>query len=152
TAPANTLAFTKVSNVGARCLTWTAQGLYACANEFTDGFTAGVSTDQGKTFTPIMHLQRLCGPLMCGAATSTGKLCPSLWPTTSLSIGNMGCDAMADGGAASSGASSSSGGSSSGGVDSTCSCSAIGAPATSVLGGLSLTGATLLLLRRKKRR
>ena len=40
TAPASTLAFKQVSKIGAKCLTWTSAGLYACADEFVDGFAA----------------------------------------------------------------------------------------------------------------
>ena len=67
TAPASTLAFTQVSTMSALCLTWSPAGLYGCADEMADGFTAGISTDQGKTWTPLLHLAGLCGPLACGA-------------------------------------------------------------------------------------
>ena len=85
-APASTLQFTQASGVGAKCLTWVASGLYACADEFKDKFTAGVSTDEGKTFTPLMHLADIC-PLVC-AATDSGvdQLCPNVWATTASTI------------------------------------------------------------------
>ena len=159
TAPASTLAFTKVSTVGARCLTWTTAGLYACANEFTDGFTVGLSTNEGKTFTPVMHLQRNCGPLACGAATSTGKICPAQWGATQLAIGGATCEASGTSTGSSAGSStgastgssggttsSSSGGSSDGGC-------AIGAPARAagaVIPGLVLAGAALARSRRRR--
>ena len=36
TAPADTLAFTKVSTLGVKCLLWSGDSLYACADEFKD--------------------------------------------------------------------------------------------------------------------
>jgi MYXO-CTERM domain-containing protein len=91
TAPASTLQFTKQSSVGALCLTWVAGGLYACADEFTNGFTAGVSADQGKTFTPLMHLAGIC-PLTCDEPDSgVTSQCPAAWPLTAYTIGGT-CD------------------------------------------------------------
>ena len=107
TAPSSTLQFTKASPVGARCLTWTGAGLYACADEFIDKFTAGLSTDQGKTFTPLMHLQQLCGPLACGASSPVTAQCPTLWPMTATNLGAVSCDGVGAGG---SGSTSGSGG------------------------------------------
>lgn len=156
TAPASTLAFTKVSNVGARCLTWTTAGLYACADEFVDGFAVGLSTNEGKTFTPVMHLQVNCGPLECGAATSTQKICPDLWAATKLAIGGATCDGSDTSTGSSTGAStgssagttsSSSGGSSDGG----CSVGAPARAAGAVIPGLVLAGATLSRSRRRRR-
>ncbi len=86
TAPAGTLQFTRQSKVGALCLTWTPAGLYACGNEFTDGFTAGLSTDQGKTFQPLMHLSGIC-PLTCSEPDSgVTQQCPAYWPATAFTI------------------------------------------------------------------
>jgi hypothetical protein len=157
TAPASTLAFTKVSTVGARCLTWTKAGLYACADEFVDGFALGLSTNEGKTFTPVMHLQINCGPLACGAATSTGKVCPALWGATKLAIGGATCDGIstttgagtsaASTGSSAAATSSSSGGASEGG----CSVSAPARAAGAVIPGLALAGAALARSRRRRR-
>jgi photosystem II stability/assembly factor-like uncharacterized protein len=109
TAPASTLQFTKVSSLGAECLTWSTAGLYACADEFKDGFTAGVSTDQGKTFTPLMHLGGVC-PLMCPAESPVTQLCPMVWATTSATISatcGMGGQPPVDAGSSGGGTSSS---------------------------------------------
>jgi MYXO-CTERM domain-containing protein len=137
--------------VGAKCLTWTAQGLYACANEFTDGFTLGLSSDQGKTFTPLMHLRDLCGPLACGAATSAGKTCPELWGATQLSLGGASCasDGGVDGGGTGGGGGSGSGGSSSSGGGGGCACSTPDATPGSALSPLSLLALALLRSRRR---
>jgi hypothetical protein len=156
TAPSSTLAFTKVSNVGARCLTWTSAGLYACADEFVDGFALGLSTNEGKTFTPVMHLQINCGPLECGATTSAGKTCPDLWGATKLSIGGATCEASGTSTGSSTGASTGSGAgsssSSSGGTsDGGCSMSAPARAAGAVIPGLVLAGAALARSRRRRR-
>jgi photosystem II stability/assembly factor-like uncharacterized protein len=90
TAPASTLAFTQVSSAGAECLTWAPGGLYACADEFKDKFTAGVSTDQGKTFTPIMHLGGVC-PLVCSVDSPVTQQCPMAWPYVASTISST-CD------------------------------------------------------------
>jgi hypothetical protein len=100
TAPSSTLSFTPTSSVGALCLTWAAGGLYACADEFTDGFTAGVSHDDGKTFTALMHLADIC-PLTCSEPDSgVNQQCPVAWGPTAQTI-NAVCgsgDAGTDGG------------------------------------------------------
>ncbi len=72
--------------LGARCLTWTTAGLYACASEYPDGFTVGLSKDEGKTFLPLYHLSEL-SELKCPAGTSTALACPTLWPTVQDTIG-----------------------------------------------------------------
>lgn len=79
-APAKSAGFVKVSDVGVRCLKWEAAGVYACADNDTDGFTLGISADQGSTFAPLFHLPCLRGPLACPASTSIGALCPGEWP------------------------------------------------------------------------
>ncbi|WP_207217496.1 WD40/YVTN/BNR-like repeat-containing protein [Sorangium cellulosum] len=107
-APTDTLEFTQVGQLGVRCLTWTARGLFACADEPVDGFSAGVSTDGGATFSPLMTLDRLCGPpAACGAEGSTGRTCPDLWPATASFVGAArSCEAgAASGGAAGAGGS-----------------------------------------------
>ena len=91
TAPASTLAFEKVSEVGAECLTWAEAGLYACAREFRDGFTVGLSTDEGRTFSPLMHLPCVRGPLACAPETSVGKVCRAAWPPVQQLIDQPSC-------------------------------------------------------------
>jgi MYXO-CTERM domain-containing protein len=162
TAPAGTLAFQKMSNVGARCLTWTSEGLYACGDEFVDGFTVGVSKDMGRTFQPLMHLQVLCGPLACGANTSTGKQCPDLWASTQLALGGASCDGGGAGtntGASTGAGSASNGGSgggssggNSGGSAFGCTCSFSSATAAGAFfPALALAGAALARRRRRRR-
>ncbi len=79
-------AFAKVSKVAARCLTWSAEGLYACGSDFDDGFTVGLSKDDGKTFAPLYELTELA-QLVCPAGTKTAIECPRDWPSTQGRIG-----------------------------------------------------------------
>jgi len=92
-APTSTLQFEKVADLLIRCLTATDVGLYACADEFTNGFTVGLSKDQGKTFAPVMHLASPCGPLACAEGTSVPVKCADAWGVTRLTIGAEPCDA-----------------------------------------------------------
>ncbi|WP_437960284.1 hypothetical protein WME76_12000 [Sorangium sp. So ce119] len=106
-APASSLEFEKISDVGARCLTWTAEGIFACGDEFTDGFTVGRSIDEGATFAALMHLDGLCGPLECAPDSGMASTCTDLWGATELTIGSQQCGGDA---AAGSGSGSGSGG------------------------------------------
>ncbi len=148
TAPASTLQFTKVSSVGPLCLAWAPSGLYACANEFVDKFTAGVSTDQGKTWTALMHLSGIC-PLTCSEADSgVTQYCPAVWPATASTI-NATCGL--DAGPSTSAAAGSSGAGSSGGdvaVGKGCSCAL---PGTAGGGAAVLSLAGLLVAIRRSR-
>ncbi len=148
TAPASTLAFTQVSTMSALCLTWSPAGLYGCADELADGFTAGRSTDQGKTWTPLLHLAGVCGPLACGASSSVTRLCTDLWPLMVDAIGAPGC-----GGPASSSASSGAGGGGGGGGHDGCACDLAGGTAARLTSLLAaLLGAGALAARRAARR
>src|SRR5262249_40411659 len=127
----------KASTMSALCLTWSADGLYGCADEITDAFTAGISTDQGKTWTPLLHLAGLCGPLACGASSSVTKLCTDLWPLMAGGIGAPGCV-----GTSSSSASSGAGGAGGGGAGGGGSCACALAGGTTA--GLTSLAAALL--------
>ncbi|WP_437322426.1 WD40/YVTN/BNR-like repeat-containing protein [Sorangium sp. So ce394] len=163
-APTDTLEFTQVGQLGVRCLTWTARGLYACADELVDGFSAGVSTDGGATFSPLMTLDRLCGPpAACGAEGSTGRTCPDLWPATASFVGAArSCEAgAASGGAAGAGGSAASAGGGEAGAGAGgsrasagggCSCETSGGGRAGVLAGcLVAVGGALLRARRRGR-
>ncbi|WP_437852310.1 WD40/YVTN/BNR-like repeat-containing protein [Sorangium sp. So ce363] len=162
-APTDTLEFTQVGQLGVRCLTWTPRGLFACADEPVDGFSAGVSTDGGRTFSPLMTLDRLCGPPeACGGDSSTGRTCPGLWRATARFIGAAGsCEA----GAGSGGATGAGGGEASAGggepgagaaepsAGGGCSCGASGGGrAGALLSCLAAAGGALLRARRHGRR
>ncbi|MGK3993281.1 WD40/YVTN/BNR-like repeat-containing protein [Sorangium sp. So ce1024] len=163
-APTSTLEFTKVGSLGVRCLTWTARGLFACADEAVDGFTAGVSKDEGKTFSPLMTLDRLCGPPPgCAPESSTGQTCPGLWPVTARFIGATdacgagvpagdagGTGASAGGGEA--GGAAASGGEASAGGGCACEAAAGRGRSGALLSGLLAAGGLLLRARRRPRR
>jgi hypothetical protein len=85
-ANAADLVFQQVSAVYTRCLTWTPGGLYACGNEFKDGFTLGLSMDEGKTFKSIYHLKDIC-PLACPAGAKTPEACEESWPVIAVTLG-----------------------------------------------------------------
>jgi MYXO-CTERM domain-containing protein len=155
-APTSTLAFSRVADIHVRCLTWAEQGLFACADEVTDGFTAAVSTDAGKTFASFMSVKDLCDtPEACGEESPVAKVCPPLWPpiATTLGIADI-CGGIATGSSASSSASASSSGdgSSSSGGEGGCGCSAAGqgSLASSAL-ALGVVGALVARRRRRSR-
>jgi photosystem II stability/assembly factor-like uncharacterized protein len=85
------LMFEKVSDVGAQCLSWSGTGVYACAAEFKDNFTVGLSKDEGATFEPVMHLSCIRGPLACDPGTDVGGACPAAWPATAEVIDQGSC-------------------------------------------------------------
>jgi hypothetical protein len=67
-----------VSPVRAHALAWGAdQRLYAAGHEATDGFSVGVSVDEGRSFSPFFALCQVTGPLACPAGSSVGELCSS---------------------------------------------------------------------------
>jgi MYXO-CTERM domain-containing protein len=70
---------------GLRCLRWTEEGLLACGQETLDGWTVGLSRDEGQSFEPRWHVQDL-SPLECSAASTTGAVCPAVWPDIARTI------------------------------------------------------------------
>jgi photosystem II stability/assembly factor-like uncharacterized protein len=78
--------FSQVSPIGVKCLKWHRDGLYACADEFKDTFTLGLSQNDGATFEAIYHLPDL-SPLECDVGTPTGNSCPAAWPGLASTIG-----------------------------------------------------------------
>jgi hypothetical protein len=148
TAPASTLSFTKRSSLGVRCLSWAPAGLYACADEFVDGFTAGVSTDGGQTFSAQMHLSALCGPLACGGSSSVGNQCTAQWPATAATIAATGCDGQ-DAGTGGRGGAGAGGGAGGGGSSGGC---AFAPPSAGwVTSCFALASLAALGLRRRRR-
>ncbi|MEO8184376.1 MAG: hypothetical protein ABI895_36675 [Deltaproteobacteria bacterium] len=71
---------------GLRCLRWTAEGLLACGQETLDGWTVGLSRDEGQSFEPLWHVTDLA-PLVCSPTSSTGAVCPAVWPDVARTIG-----------------------------------------------------------------
>jgi photosystem II stability/assembly factor-like uncharacterized protein len=82
TADATTLQFAAKNPIHVLCLTWDESGLFACADQFRDGYSVGVSEDEGETFTALAQLSTLCGPSPhCGAESDVGGECAARWPT-----------------------------------------------------------------------
>lgn len=155
TAPKDTLAFTKVSEVHVRCLTWAPDRLYACGDEFKDGFHVGYSTNAGKTFTAFEHLASVC-PMECPAGTPTKELCADPWGVVSLTIDATSCGESPDGGATggAGGATSTGGGGAGGGAGGAgsggCGCDLAGG--TTAGGALLFAAGALAAATRRRRK
>jgi hypothetical protein len=69
---------TRITSRRVHALAWGAQGqLYAAGHEASDGFSLGVSADEGRTFQPVFALCQVRGPLDCAADSSVGAQCLS---------------------------------------------------------------------------
>ncbi len=68
-APTSTLSFTQTSSIHVQCLATRGTELWACSDE-ASGFVAGISQDDGKTFTPVLHLLDIAGPIECPASAA----------------------------------------------------------------------------------
>lgn len=108
-APKDTLMFTKVADMTVKCLLWAPDRLYACADEFKDGFHVGVSANNGKTFTALEHLSQIC-PMECPSDSTFGGVCPDRWGVLALTIGADTCDGSSGGSGGSDGSGGSGGG------------------------------------------
>ncbi|HEY8089381.1 MAG TPA: hypothetical protein VIF09_16085 [Polyangiaceae bacterium] len=73
-APSSTLAFTQKSTIHVQCLATHGADLWACSDE-PSGFVAGVSQNDGSSFTPRLHLSTISGPTHCAPATTSGAIC-----------------------------------------------------------------------------
>jgi MYXO-CTERM domain-containing protein len=142
------LAFAQVSKIAIQCLGAFNGKLYACSNE-VGGFILGTSDDDGKSFTALLHLCGVRGPLACGPQTSEAQCVPD-WPALRDTLST-----CPDGGTSSSGGSSGTpdGGTSSG-SSSGCSSCALGPEDAGVgsLAALGVVGIGLLASRRRRRR
>lgn len=136
-APSDTMAFTKVADLRVKCLLWTPDALYSCADEFKDGFQVGLSKDGGKTFTAFEHLQQVC-PLECPDGSDVANECPKQWGAVSLTIDAKDCDEKPD-----AGPTTGAGGGGASGTDSGC---AVGGSSSGcAVGGGGLAGGALLV-------
>ncbi len=59
--------------------------LYGCANPFTEGAAAFLSTDLGS-WKPLFKFENLFGPLECPAQTPTTDVCTPLYPGLSMQL------------------------------------------------------------------
>ncbi len=81
------------SDVGATCLTWTKDALYACADYKVAGFSIGRSTDSGATFEALFRYDHLCGRAACGGDTTAR--CSEEWELIAPAVGASCADAGA---------------------------------------------------------
>ncbi len=97
-ASTSDFAFTKRADFAVQCLTASATTLYACSNEASAGFVLGASTDGGDTFTPMLTLAGIHGPIACSDGTP-GAQCAKEWPAQAASLGiTIDAGASQDGG------------------------------------------------------
>lgn len=85
-APSGTLVFEKRAQIYVQCIAVTETRVYLCSNELY-GFVAGESADDGRTFTPMLRLSGLRGPLACAPGTTTHDQCEKLWPRVRTELG-----------------------------------------------------------------
>ena len=89
--------FTQQTTTAVKCLAAADDGLWACSNEgqLPVGFIAGISQDDGKTFSPVAHFCSIRGPLSCAQGSTTASLCVPVWP---LQRDTLGCTDVPDAG------------------------------------------------------
>jgi len=80
------LQFQKVNKFSALCLTWTANGLFACTEEDEAGMAVGLSKDGGVTFTSVYTALDLA-VMQCPPTTRNGNLCPAKFPMLQVLLG-----------------------------------------------------------------
>ncbi len=59
------------------CLGWHEGTLWACADNYRDGFMLGYSNDDGETFEPSLVLSEMAGPVECDPSEGTPVACES---------------------------------------------------------------------------
>jgi hypothetical protein len=97
-ASTSDFAFTKIYAGSVSCLTWTANGLYACTSQGEREFALGIAPSSdfdlgvAEPFAPLLDLREVRGPVECPACTTRGA-CLESWPTTCALFGS--CDAGA---------------------------------------------------------
>jgi hypothetical protein len=98
------LAFTTPAWPGqVECLAMDGNRLLACSDEVS-GFAVGASADDGATWTPLLHLGCVRGPLACAASSPVTTQCMADWASQQAVLGGpCTADAGTDAGAASHG-------------------------------------------------
>jgi MYXO-CTERM domain-containing protein len=148
------------SNIDVQCLATRGSELWACSDDQRTGFVAGVSTDQGATFAPKLHLGSVGAPIACapnapGAATAcwtdaNAAACSGA-PFAQL-CASLGCSSNATSSATSLGSSSSA--TSVTGAkpsSSSCGCESAGAPSSAIAGLAGSFAAVAAAMRRRRR-
>jgi len=96
-ASTNDLAFTQRSTIPVGCLATSGARIYACVVQSS---VLVAASDDGTSFSPVLHLADVRGPLTCPAASSTAS-CAADWTALSERFGIGASDAGADAAAAS---------------------------------------------------
>ena len=76
---------------GASCLGFAEGDLLGCGSEALDGFVVGVSRDHGASFSRLLALSCVPGPVGCPANSGTGESCVTAWPRIREQIGAGTC-------------------------------------------------------------
>jgi hypothetical protein len=150
--------FQQKSETAVKCLAAADDGLWSCSNEAAKpiGFIAGISTDDGATWTSKAHFCSIRGALACSAGSTTAEQCN--WP---IQRELLGCDpdSTGDGGTESDGETLPDGGRNNGAptttTTSSCDCqSVLPTDGWSSAGGAaaSALAAVIAVLRRRRRR
>jgi len=79
--------FTRVSDVRPTCLTWTADGIYACADQAVAPFSIGLSHDGAMTFASLVRFDALCGATGCPADAGDSIACAPAWESVAPALG-----------------------------------------------------------------
>ncbi|MBO6940584.1 MAG: exo-alpha-sialidase [Deltaproteobacteria bacterium] len=70
--------FTQVrDDIDVKCLGWRDGSLWACGDNYRDGFMIGESSDEGLTFEARLVLADMAGPVECEPGSSTTVACES---------------------------------------------------------------------------
>ncbi|HSY25710.1 MAG TPA: multiheme c-type cytochrome [Polyangiaceae bacterium] len=155
-----TLAFTQVSTLHVQCLATRGAELWACADDQeTGGFIAGVSTDQGTTFTAKLHLGSVGAPVACGPAAAGAYACGadaggsqcSGMPFANLCT-NLGCAMDASSPASGTNGMANGGDAGGGSAGSSCRCAAAGHAEPAPLAPAAVVFSVILLRARRRRR
>lgn len=79
--------FTQIGEQEIRCLAARGDELWACANNFADGYAIGRSTDGGESFEPVLSFEDVAGMVECGADSQTTRECAPLLPDLMNDLG-----------------------------------------------------------------
>jgi hypothetical protein len=88
-------AFQMRAQIHVQCLATHGAELWACSDE-ASGFVAGVSTDDGASFAPRLHLQGIAGPLACAPGTTAARCAGAPFDQLCSTLG--GCSTVDAGG------------------------------------------------------
>ena len=135
----------KVNDLAVACLAYRKGELWACSDE-ANGFTAGISTTQGRSWQPRAHLKDLRGPLACAAGTPTFELCRADWPQQRAFLGIEAPSVMPDASTP-----TDAGPRPSQASASRCSCNAVGGSSSGAWRSVVLAAALVSMLRARRR-